>query len=215
MILLLLVFTGCDITYNLTIGDNYSENILINEQIYGNDDDELMLRLNNGIPLYSDFNHVNKFYKYSIDRKGDNFSLSLLGVFNSTNQNSYSVSNTCNNYSVSESNGKKVLSASDFFLFDNYVKLNSIKIIINYKGNVISNNADSIDGNKYTWIINRDNYKDKTINFIYDKNDGVISSNYLKDNPMITFSLALVFILIIFLIIYLFVKFRFKRKNSL
>ena len=92
--------------------------------------------------------------------------------------------------------------------------LDSITVNIETKYKVLNNNADSISGNKYTWVINRSNYKDKTISFSYDIENG-ISKNYFKDNPLIIFNICLVIIVFVCFIIYFILNRRYNKKNIL
>ena len=50
-------------------------------------------------------------------------------------------------------------------LFNSYSLLSQIKIVINTDLEIISNNADYVNGNTYTWIINRSNYTNKSVRF--------------------------------------------------
>ena len=61
-------------------------------------------------------------------------------------------------------------------IFDTYSLLNEIKVTIKTDLEVISSNADVVNNNLYTWLINRNNYNNKSIKIHknlqkeYDKN---------------------------------------------
>lgn len=50
-------------------------------------------------------------------------------------------------------------------VFNTYSLLDEIKVNVHTDLEIISNNADYVNGNTYTWIINRENYTNKSVRF--------------------------------------------------
>ena len=105
--------------------------------------------------------------------------------------------------------------------FNNYNMVDNVVINIRDNDNsILRNNADKRDGDVYTWIISKDEFGEKTINFILSYKENTVKKSvkeYKKnlDNPMGRFSIALIVITLIFLIVYIFVNMRFKSCNKL
>lgn len=75
-----------------------------------------------------------------------------------------------NNDSIIDTSTKHLL-LSDFNGFTLFKKLTEVEININCPYEVTSNNADKVKNNTYTWIINKDNMKNASIELVY--NEGV------------------------------------------
>lgn len=213
-LILLLFFTGCDVTYNLNIDDDFIEDITINSTVTNydvNSDSELLLNLKNDIPLYNDSKETNKFYETNLKNDENSFNLLLHGKFNNSNENSNAISYVCPVYSVTKESGKIIINASEFDLDSNNIDTLTVNITSNKK--VIEHDADKHDGNTYTWVLehNDDMYEDDVYIVFADNNIFSID----KDKPMLNFTLALITIFIIGLIIYLFVRARYKLNNSI
>ena len=75
---------------------------------------------------------------------------------------------------------------------------NDVTLVIESDLELISSNADSINGNKLVWNINQDNYMNKSINFSYkidSSKKGILDSQYL-----VYLIVAVVAIVVLFLI---------------
>lgn len=213
-LILLLFFTGCDVTYNLNIDDDFIEDIAINNKVTNydaNSDSELLLNLKTDFPLYNDSKKTNKIYETNLKNDENNFNLSLHGEFKSSNENSNAISYVCPVYSVTKEDGRIIINAAEFDLDSNNIDTLTVNITSNKK--VIEHDADSHDGNTYTWVIehNDDMYEDDVYIVFADNN--LFSIN--KDKPMLNFIIALIIIFIFGLIIYLFVRAKYKFKNSI
>lgn len=100
------------------------------------------------------------------------------------------------------------------YMFDaNNVTLNIVSDLTLYKSN-----ADKIEGNRYTWYLNKDNYKNKSIYISYnlneeDKINQVNNSNSVKENNSIDiFIILLISILIIICGIVIYIKVKNSNK---
>lgn len=205
---MIFLFAGCDVTYNLSIGDSFQENVnVINYTLDKNNVFyyETVSSVNNGIYMYDNDDRYN--YDAKIISEDDKFGAELNGTFNSDNIHSKAVSMGVDNYMVQRYDGKVSLSGSGFKIFEQNESLDNLTININCKYKVLESNADSINGNIYTWNINRSNYMNKTIALSYRE-----KTNY---DPMTIFSIGLVVVCIICLIIYLFVRGKYLKRNSL
>ena len=244
-IIFALLFTGCEASYNLSMDvDSIHEEtdmIVASDNEYKGYVDTIgpiyEYYLRNKVPLFVNdegFGTYRDDYEY-YDNGG--FSFNLLGDFNKDSfVNSYII-----NF-AGEANTKvtgNTVSLSYNFssdLFENYNMLDKITININDISNSItSNNADGVNINKiinneeslnnnngkvYTWVITKDNYLDKNINFSYKKNKVSVKKvidEYEKnsDKPMFKFSIVLIIIFSISFIIYKFIALKFKSNNSI
>lgn len=244
-VLFTLLLTGCEASYNLSMdldsiheetdmivanGDEYSTYVDSIGPIYD-------YYIRNNIPLFTGDGGALSYRKdFEFDNYGG-FSFNLLGDFDKDSfVNSYiinfaGVANT-------ETTGNTVSFSYNFSsdLFENYSMLDKITINVNdINNNITSNNADGVNinniinneeslnnntGKVYTWVITKDNYMDKTINFSYKKNRVSVKKiveEYEKnsDNPMFKFSVILIVIVFIIFIIYKLFVLKFKSKNSI
>lgn len=210
LLFLLVMLTGCDITYNLELDDKFTENIIIKERIVeGQESDELRMNLSIGEPLYHDSKSENK---YEIKKTVDDgvMTLSANGVFPFDNSHSNAIYTACGEYKLDQNGDKVKIVASDFKLFDIYPPLDSFTVNIRSKKKVLKSNADKVKGNTYTWVITKDNYSNKTINLTYLQND-----YSLFDDPLFKFGLVLFIIVVICSLAYVFIKARFLKINKL
>ena len=102
------------------------------------------------------------------------------------------------------------LKTSNEFLCASYYKdVKNFEISITSKYQINSSNADQVSNNKHTWIINKNNYKNKPIIIEIDKN-----REAKKEMPKIDIKMILIFIIFILLIlVYLVNKKDLKRQK--
>lgn len=182
-VICLVFLSGCDVDYNLVITENgISENTKVftdtnsyeeydgrslssffdlysehYEPIYFNDEnyDYYLGGYQPNVRYYSLNNYVKDNYKgielQNVFSFSDFYRSDMVKqCFDELNiQNSYEI------YLIRTSNKCK--------LFSSYSLLNQIKITITTNLEIIYNNADSVNGNTYTWIINKDNYTNKSV----------------------------------------------------
>lgn len=205
LIVLITLLSGCTVEYNVTINDtNFSESTRIitdtsknpleeyhevtlqdyfdlnqntyYEPVYFNSDTEdyPYIEYQEGVEYYeiSPYKHENlqginlnynfqpsQYYRSSIIKKAyKEFNTQL-------NDDIYSLrtSNKC-------------------VAFENYPLLETIVINVTIDYEIISSNADSINGNVHTWVITKDNYQNKPIRIIYDSVDNELQKAPVKEN---------------------------------
>lgn len=217
-----LFLVGCSANYTLTIdNDSYIENVQI---IPGNDDEKNTLFSNEWkIPIDYDIysatddsdnsSEVEKEhyeYKENDDSIEFEYAFSYNSIINSTALkycfNSARIINRDNNIIITTNKESNCFGSEGL---DELV----INIIVKDK-NVISNNADKIIGNKYIWNINKNNYKDKSINLTLgemsrstsssnlDKEKGNFFSNIYIDNSMLIFCFIFFIVVGVVVLIY-------------
>lgn len=182
-IICLVVLSGCEVNYNLVITENsISENTKIFTDINNYEEYDGKL-LSDFFDLYSEyyepiyFNDENYDYYsggyqpnvryYTLNSYvNDNYKGVLFKNVFSFNDfyRSSMIKNCFDEISVQNSYEMYLIRTSNKCkLFSSYSLLNQIKITLNTDLEVIYNNADSVVGNTYTWIINKENYTDKSV----------------------------------------------------
>ncbi|MBR3210265.1 MAG: hypothetical protein IKF82_08415 [Bacilli bacterium] len=225
----ILLLTGCDITYNLDIDDDFVENISMIEDNSANfsyvigGTDLISFKnyyVSDFIPIhYNDIyypeSHVKVdgvTYYNKEDLSGYNkIMVNLNGAFDSIDSlsNSNAIWKGCSNINISRDDDI-VISASGFKVFDDYKIVDTLSVNIKTKYNVTEHNADKVSDDTYTWLITRDNYLNKRIQItMNEKNDTFF------DDPMVKFGLILFIIVSIIGFIILLFKRRFSRINRL
>lgn len=174
LITLLFFVTGCNCEYNLVIDGNvYKEEITLNAE---NSEEITTFNNNWQVPINIDEYNIDTDPSGKVSIIGDIYKHNLSGnrlIFtNDFTKNEYSKStavlNCYDKFTVSNFNDSIIISSSsNITCFDNYPNLNSIKINVKVDKPVTSNNADNINGNIYTWIINKGD-SSKPINLVLD-----------------------------------------------
>lgn len=207
--------TGCEINYSLTVDDFFVEKIDINGYAAGDLNDEVMLRVDTGIPLNYDYSKSqhNNLYKTKLEQNSDILNLSLTGKFGNTYSNSNAVLNACREFSVKNDNNEIVLKASDFKIFDNYDDMESLTINIKSDYHVKSNNADIINKNVYTWKIDSENYDTKKISITFQKKNAI--EKLISGSDIIVIIVTIMILLLIGFSIYRFLVNSYKKKNTI
>ena len=123
------------------------------------------------------------------------------------------VKNGFKTYSIDlnrESNTLSISTGNDQIIyFNDYPMLEEIKVNIKTDYLVEENNADSIDGNTYTWTFTKDS--NKSINMLINMNSyATDSSNTTNDNYIIIGT-----IVVVVLIILLFLIFKNNKNNKI
>lgn len=191
IITLILFLTGCSCTYNLTInGDKYSEEIILvgennNEISSFNKNWQIPIDKNEyniGTDPSSDNKTNSNTYKYTLygSRITFNYDFGINEYINST-----AVSKCYNKLTVINQEDNLIISSSSKAIcFEQNPPLNNVTINITVDRPVKNSNADSKNGNTYTWRLNKNNANSKDINLILDnktENDKKNSEN-TKDN---------------------------------
>lgn len=170
LVVVLLLLCGCSVEYNVNIGSDIEETVIIDDNItvqtpaFINDQGSSETNeIIDGIKYYElQNNQTNTVYKY-------NFSFS--------NYAQSTAVNTClKSMKLSNSDNKYILTTTNHFTcMDYYPKIDDITVNLTITDtyNIISHNADVANNNILTWNINRNNYKDKNIQLIFSKKEGV------------------------------------------
>ena len=241
LLLIALVFlTGCSATYNLKLdGNHISENIYtsvssdeLNKEYYGETIDSKMehiynhpypLRYNDYTPGYSD-DEVPQYGQYSIisyDYNSNNSSKILNAIGNFTFEDfEYSTAvNMCYDYVLVKREGyeSSIYTSSVAKCFENYDYLDEVTINITLENTVTETNADMVDGNVYTWKINRDNYSSKSIEIVFQTNSQNVDEeqSIFSNNQALILIIVVASILILAGLVYLYLSLRNKKANKL
>ena len=229
LIILLLLLTGCKITYNLDISpkgfkenfnimsniDNKTEKYEIPAFIGTIDYEDIDI---NFLEKYEDIEYYNKKVKENNKHQIINYNY----IFDDKNiQKSNAINLAFERFSITrydhDENGKKdymIISTSDKSnLFEKFSDIEKITINITCHYEVISSNADEINKNIYTWYLDKNNIK--AINMVYNPEkfidyrsiwEKIIDGDYFN-----SFTVT-IFIACIGVVIYLFLK---KKSNNI
>ena len=214
LIMGIFIFTGCDATYNLVIDDeNSTETAIIseNDSVVGDGMDmynepyenysqiALPISKKDGTDLTMDGKKTNINY-YNVSRLEDEIGLKFVGNFG---YRFISYSNIIN----SQTKKKEVVDGitslkidiPKLLVFQNNPVLDTLTVNITVNdGDVISNNAELIEDNTYTWYLDRDNYKNKSIelNIKKDFKNGIIKAS--KNHFWIVIIVSSIFLVLLF-----------------
>lgn len=227
IILTLLLLTGCTGEYNLTInGNTYKEEVIItgenNEEI-SNFNQEWKVPIDKKIyDLAGDESTeasdiTSETYNYNINSNSIkfNYDFSMNKLINST-----AVSICYDRLNITNYNGTTIISTSSKnTCFDKYQTLNSLKINIKVDKPVVSNNADIVNGNIYTWNITKDS-ANRSINLVLDNktkdDEEIIGDEIPKEEPKKKDYTLYIFcgILLVVMISVYFIFNKIKDKNN-
>ena len=219
-LIILFCLTGCTSSYNIKISSgkiNESVTSVINgselsapymwyyNSNYSPDDPLTPFIKNEQYPFVNDFNTV---YEKDVKEEYDNYVVTLKYDYT---YDEYKKSRAYNCFE----NGKFDLK-DDLYTIEmggHFYCLYSDEVAINIETNnkVIKNNADSVNGNIYTWVINSSNLNNKNIILSFKESKKIFNLN----DPMTRFTIALILLVVIGFTIYLFVINKFKKNNSL
>lgn len=208
---LLLLLTGCTINYNLEINkDSITENISgtvtneeITPEIEGRSDvnpQYYYLYLDDSA-LITDSNE--KYTKEITDiEDGKKFNFNY--TYNGNYDKSKLINNCFENHIINENDEYYYIKLSGKFscLYSDKININ---VISNYE--VLDNNAQKVDGNKYTWVIDSSN--NVNINLTVSK-----TIEYSATSKAKTFSTFQLVGLIIFVLLTIVTYILYKKKNS-
>lgn len=206
LILTIFLLSGCSVEYNLEINyKSISENIEIGKFDATKIDDFEYLApyaiLNDESQKFYTFDYSNQILNLSYEYDMQNFEMSE--AFNQC----YDMSN------FSYDNEYYYILTSDEFKCLSYMgyATDEVKINIKSKYLIVDSNADYVDDNVHTWVINENNSNNKPINIIINYNEINDTSNKFTFNVALLVILALVIVGIIVFVIQLFGK----RNNKI
>lgn len=213
LLICLLLITGCDVTYNLTVTDN---SVMESS-------DFVYKKSNDNKKIVQDYYKGKYVSYYDMDLKTDNYyskkkidTLNKIGMNLSYNyknekyQNS-SLFDQCY-YKKSFIKGKKYIiikteGGARCFNKDNDELIDSLTINITSKLKAVKNNADKVKGDTYIWKLTQDNYNSKDI-FIKFKRDD-------SNNVLLILLFAFVIIGFISIVIMGYIAIKNKKNNEL
>ena len=203
LIVCIITLSGCSVEYNLTIDDSFTEDILVftddlsnldvNQEDYYNKSYRALFSdmLNTNIMAY--YNDENfdpygegiqtnvKYYNKKLINNNSMYGVNYNFDFDYNNFYRSNAIKACfNEINVSKYEDIYILKTNNKCkLFDTYPLLDNIKIIINTDFDIIYNNADFSSDGIYTWVIDRNNYSNKSINISFD----TVTDNLDDFNP--------------------------------
>lgn len=215
-LLLLLVFclTGCDVTYNLTITDDYMlesvsfwyDNTKENEEILNQ-----YLKTNHQAYFDMDTSTTRYYDKKKITDDGK-IGMNLEYQYDENNLEKSSLIDKCYyKKTVINTDEQIVISTDDVvscMYTDDVKQFDSLTINIKTDLEVTENNADKVDGNTYTWVINEENYQKHPIQMRIKKGT----------DEGFNFWISIIVIIILLLIIAIFSYYTYlknKKRNKI
>lgn len=176
LLMIILFVSGCSAEYHLEISnDSFKEKIKIiidkseiPTETYPEDvelDDQITPLIEKGYPVF--FSNDKIYYKKDVIETTDYVNLDMYYNYNAKEfKNSNSLNLCFEDFEFYDDNNSYYIHA-----MGNFYCLYSESLNINIKTNnkVLNNNADSVNGNIYTWNINNDNVENVDIKFEVSK----------------------------------------------
>lgn len=217
LLLFICVFliTGCDVNYSVTINEDetFDEKITMSFVKTTSDGNNLKIAEDNKTPISVSPNE-NKFYNSEIIDKGNTYDMvySYKHDINSVKQ-AYFIANCYPKLNITNSDEEIMINTGNgfaCFIGDDGLRADSMTINLTTELKVLDNNADKINGNTYTWIVNENNYLDKSVYFRLQKKPNL---DVDKNNASYLMAIVVLSIVIVGFLIYLFVRYK-KNKNN-
>lgn len=238
LVFLVMLLTGCDISYNLSINeDTFTESTVFNtttadgtkEYLYNLYREEYPIYIDQEYLYYDPYSQItgNDYYTKNYNELDTGY------IFNyqaSYNYDDFSRARSLN--TVFNTIGVGYLDAEDYYylsmsgikIFNYNNTINTITINIDFDRDaiILSNNADTVSGNTYTWQLNPSNLKDIDITYKFlhltdpdpkpespeennpgnsdnEQNEDV--SNWVNDNKLLVFGGVFVILVCVIIII--------------
>ena len=212
LIVILLSLTGCSFEYNMKIDTNTisEENIVY---IPNTDKNDIKQEVEKLVSRYTGPTNSLGMYKQSVIEDNNNFGMSYKKNYDTLNDynNSLSFSICYDNYKLIKEKDKIVISTSKRFnCFNKYSELDDVTINIDSSLEVESSNADEVNGNIYTWNINKSNADNKPINIVLKPN----TEQKEKQRQLSVVLLVIAAFILLGIIVFL-IRTRGKRKKKI
>ena len=212
LVVILLSLTGCSFEYNMKIDTNTisEENIVY---IPNTDKNDIKQEVEKLVSRYTGPTNSLGMYKQSVIEDNNNFGMSYKKNYDTLNDynNSLSFSICYDNYKLIKEKDKIVISTSKRFnCFNKYSELDDVTINIDSSLEVESSNADEVNGNIYTWNINKSNADNKPINIVLKPN----TEQKEKQRQLSVVLLVIAAFILLGIIVFL-IRTRGKRKNKI
>ena len=223
IIFILFMASGCKAEYNLTIDDIEKFTYEETGYLIANNKEEFLGLYDSIWPttayMDSDYNSESpdkipgtEYYEVESYQEKDEYKMKYHYVFPS---NRFAESNGVRtgfyDFSLTKNETENTTTLdSGKFNYEKFPGLEELKINITINNQVFVHNADSVNGNTYTWIINPNNFETARILLSYQNNQIVETNNNENKNFIITTLVFLLFMVAI-LIGYYFYKHK-QRK---
>lgn len=206
------LLTGCTLNYNINIDSDYiteTINLTIPDDKLNPEAFQELTSSNNSVYLYK-----KKYYDVNYTRENNSTIFDYSFKHKLKDYNDAKVLGWCyQDRNIKEDFDNIIIELNGAFDCANMEDQNHIsqaKINITTKLKVLENNADKINGDTYTWIINEDNYTNKPIKMVIKKNSDV---KKLKENTnLLLICLGIFIIPVVLVITFIYLKSKNKDK---
>lgn len=211
LMILSLLFTGCSAKYDLVInGDSYKETLT---GYFPKEDFNYNIvkgMSKQKIPI-SQIQGEDKFYSSSDDEDSSNYIVSKNYKHSlNTIGNSYFITRCYGKDTIKKYSDEIIIDTDNEFqciLLEDGAKVDEVIINITTKMKVLKNNADKVNGNTYTWVVNESNYKNKPIYL-------EMKQSFNNLGGTLQLALLVIFIFTIMLIVFGLIKNKKNKNNS-
>ena len=212
LIIILLSLTGCSFEYNIKVNTNTitEENVVY---IANTNKNNIKQEVENLVNSYTGPTNSLGMYEQSVVEKNNEFGMSYKKTYDELTDYNHSLSfSICyDSYKLIKEKEKIIISTSkEFKCFNKYKELDNVTVNINSELEVESSNADEVNGNIYTWNINKGNANNKPINLVLKPN-----TEKIENKKEISVFLLVLLAFILFGIIILLIRLKGKRKNRI
>lgn len=225
LVISIFILTGCSAEYNLIYENNiFKENF----KVISPKEDNFVNNINinydrNYFVNYklefgdmSEIDYISKYggiYDKKIIDENNNYGLELKYDYEKNDKNflnSSIVHNLFEEFYVSDTSIRATKIKN---IFENYDNLNEIKIVFTTDKKVVNTNYDEEKDGKYYWYINKNNYKDKSINiYLSDDEDSLLTNEGYLNGNIIKYILMILIIIILLSIVVIYEKV--KKSNN-
>lgn len=210
LLLVILIFiSGCSIQYEIEFNDTTLNETIKIGKIPSSLEEELKSYLT---PYSITTEERQEFYNYK-------YSNEYINLDYKYNLNDYEISNTFNRcYELSnlsyDDNYYYILTSNEFKCL-NYMEYEAEEVKINFKSNhkIINSNADYINNNIHTWIINKNNMNNKPIEIKIEKDYKEDNNTQIKENNSFLV-ITLVAIIVVF-VLFIILKIKSKKADAI
>ena len=212
LIIILLSLTGCSFEYNIKVNTNTitEENVIY---IANTNKNNIKQEVESLVNNYTGPTNSLGMYEQSVVEKNNEFGMSYKKTYDELTDYNHSLSfSICyDNYKLIKEKDKIVISTSKRFnCFNKYSDLDDVTINIDSRLEVESSNADEVNGNIYTWNINKSNADNKPINIVLKPNTEQKEKQRQLSVVLLVISAFILLGIIVFLI-----RLKGKRKNKI
>lgn len=214
----ILFLTGCTVNYDVTIDeDSFDESISLSFLKSQTSYNDLLVYKNDETPI-NVHGDENKFYDSQITENFNNYVLTYKYKhdMNSIND-AYFIKNCYPNFSLVNSDQMIRISSGNQFMClngDDGLSADSVSITIKTDMKVISNNADKVSGNSYTWNIDETNYDNKPINLVIQR-DMNVQDIIVENDSSFTLIFVVITVLVLLLVIFMVIRLKAKKNNAI